>query len=108
MTSGIAYYYIDEITIECVVYDDNITIKDSYLVKDDNKKLEIIDDLLKSFSWFNECRNRNNILREWQVHNLFYSLNFKKDKTKDTDIELHQNIFLKFCYWFFSKFAKNV
>ena len=104
----IVYYYLGEIVIECIICDDNIKIKDSHLVIDDAQKLELIDDLLKSFTWFNEHRTRKDILNEWKVHNLFYKLNFKRERTKDTDIECRQRVFMKFAYWFFSKFAKNV
>ena len=108
MDSKITYYYLRKTTIECVIDDENIKIKDSYQVVDDNQKLEIIDDLLKTFVWFNDYRTREDMLNEWRVHNLCYKLKIKRSSTKDADIECKQSIFMKFAYWFFSKFAKNV
>ena len=108
MNNEITYYYLGEFTIECVIYDENIKIIDSYKVLDDEQKLIIIDDLLKTFKWFNDYRTREDMLNEWKVHNLFYKLKIKRSSTKDVDIEYKQNIFMRLAYWFFSKFAKNV
>ena len=105
--SGITYYYLEDDTIECIITDDNIHIKNSYLITSDDKKLEIIDDLLESFPWFKDHRTNKDMLSEWRVHNWFYRLNIKKNNTKDTDLEYKQNFFLKLLYAIFSKLAKK-
>lgn len=107
MISGIVYYYIGDITIEGIVTDDNISIIDSYRVVDDRDKLDIIEDLLRSFPWFDETRSSKDMLNEWRVHNFCYSINFKRKRTISVDFELRQNKILKFLYWLVSKFIKK-
>jgi len=107
LISGITYYRLENDTIECTITDENINIKDSYLVMSDDKKLEIIDDLLKTFIWFKEHRTSKDMLNEWRVHNQLYKLNIKKEHTKSVDFEYKQNIFMKFLYWLISRFIKR-
>lgn len=108
MIDNIAYYYIKEdIVIEGVISDDNISIIDSYKVTSDSDKEKIIENLLESFPWFKETRTCRDMLDEWRVHNYCYSINYQRNRTRNTDFELKQNIILKFMYWLISKFIKK-
>ena len=105
--SKISYYYLGKYTIECWVSDDSISIRDSYLVVDDELKIEIIEDLLANFKWFAYTRTAKDILNEWKVHNAFYQRGWQKERTKHTDIELKQCRGLRFAYTIASKLFKE-
>jgi len=107
MMSGITYYYIEDITIECVITDDNIQIKNSYQVTSDEDKVNIINDLLESFPWFKESRTCEDMLHEWRAHNYLYNIKFKTSHTKDVDFELKQKIIKRFLYWLISKLVRK-
>lgn len=106
-TSGIVYYYINDITLECRVYENNISIIDSYQIKSDKDKEDVIEDLLNAFVWFKEYRTTKDMLDEWRVHNFCYSINFKRSHTQTVDLELQQSRFHKFIYKLVSKFIKK-
>lgn len=107
MTNAIVYYHFEEITLECRVYDTAICIKDSHLITDDDNKKYVIDDLLNNFEWYKESRTAQDMFYEWKTHNILYEWNILKERTKDTDIELKQNRFIKFCYKVFAKIFKE-
>lgn len=73
---------------------ESICILNSYLVKDDNDKIEIIDELCFIFSQILNTRTRSDIFYEWKACNILYSKNIFKKRTRDTNIELN----LKSCY----------
>ena len=106
---SIVYYHVEDLIIECEVSSNNISIKDSYLVKKDERKKEIIRDLLQSFYWFREKRTEKDMLDEWRVHNLLYSLHLLRNHTTNTDLELNQTKVRKFLYKLVSKIThKNI
>ena len=107
MLSGINYYYIGDIIVECRVYDDNMCILDSYKVTSDEDKEYIVEDLLNSFPWFKESRTKKDMLNEWRAHNYFYSIKFRRANTQNTDIEIKLSLFHRFVYWFVSKVVRK-
>lgn len=105
--SRTAYYYLGKYTVECWVSDDSISIRDSYLITDDEYKMEVITDLLSKFRWVTETRTAKDILTEWKVHNAFYQRGWQKERTKHTDIEVKQCRLLRIAYWVASKLFKE-
>lgn len=83
----------------------NCHIVDSYLItsRKDMKKFckEILPDR------FLRYRSVGSYVREWCAHNLLYNLHIGRDRTKDCDLNLDENIFKRFCYFILSLFYLN-
>ena len=67
----------------------NMKIYDSYKVKDEKVRREILEKLLlyesMNPSWWK--RTMNSLENEWDAHNKLYNLNFKRERTKDVDLD---------------------
>jgi hypothetical protein len=70
---------------------DNSDMKmyDSYKLKNSKEQGEVIDILLeyenkRPSNW---KRTKNSMLNEWDAHNLLYSLNYQRNRTKDVDFD---------------------
>lgn len=76
---------------------DNLKFINSYLIKD-RKDMENI--LNKIFMNRNILGNRTikDMISEWVSHNRLYKLGILKQRTKTTDFEANQNIYLKMFY----------
>jgi len=44
-------------------------------------------------------RSENSIKREWASHNLAYSLNIKRERTADCDLNYEQKWYVRLAYW---------
>ena len=67
----------------------NITIYDSYLVKNDNEKIRILREIMSDPLYHKVKRNRtlNSYLKEWKAHNVLYRWGLFRNRTKDVDFE---------------------
>lgn len=66
----------------------NIKIVNSYKIKNNKLKLEIINEILdysKKYPNGNWIRTNNSMYLEWQIHNLFYSIGIKRNHTASVD-----------------------
>lgn len=88
----------------------NIQIKDSYLITNDEYKEHIIDMMMGSeeFSKRNYTRSKKSYLREWKAHNFLYSWGIHKQRTKDVDFSEKESLFKRICYFFLSNLEKNI
>ena len=88
----------------------NIQIKDSYLITNDKHKEYIIDTMMSSEK-FNEqkyTRSKKSYLREWQAPNVLYKWGIQKQRTKDVDFSEHEPLFKRVCYFLLSIISKNI
>lgn len=88
--------------INMKVYDNVITIYDSYLMT----KKEFMNTLYFMRRIYTDNKvllNRNNysLLCEWAAHKLLFKLGLFKDRTKDVDLNLFSNIFIDIAYYVF-------
>lgn len=95
-------------TITCIISKNNITIKDSWLVKDVADMKAIIEIIKKRASrrGITFQRTEDSWIREWKAHNLLYNINYKRDRTADVDLNESESAFKRFCYFFLSLFYK--
>ena len=47
-------------------------------------------------------RSINSLVSEWKAHNRLYKLGYKKERTKDVDLDLNETWFRKLLYWIIS------
>lgn len=89
---------------------ENIQIKDSYLIKSDGDKEQIIDMMMGSEDFKNQnyTRSKKSYLREWKAHNFLYSWGIQKQRTKDVDFSEKESLFTRICYFFLSNLGKNI
>ena len=85
--------------INMKVYDNVITIYDSYLMT----KKEFMNTLYFMRRIYIDNKvllNRNNysLLCEWAVHKVLFKLGILKDRTKDVDLNLFSSIFINIIY----------
>lgn len=88
----------------------NIQIKDSYLITNDKHKEYIIDTILnsKEFAERKYTRSKKSYLREWKAHNFLYKLGIQKQRTKDVDFSEYELLFKRICYFLLSIISKNI
>lgn len=91
--------------MEYYINDDNIHMIDSYKIS----KYEFKDILNRMRSKFtnNVLKNRSNysLICEWSIHNLLYNFNIYKSRTKDTDLNHPQPLYIKIIYNIFGPIA---
>ena len=69
--------------------DPDIKIYDSYKIKDEQLQKEILDKLL----YYEEIhpsdweRTKTSMVNEWYAHNLLYNMNYKRERTRDVDLD---------------------
>lgn len=85
----------------------NIKIKNSYLIKNDNEKLNIILELKDIFKKELENRTIEDIFYEWKAHNILYQKRLFRKRTEDTDLEINQKKLLKIGYRIICKIFKE-
>lgn len=91
--------------MECKVKENRIKVYDSYLVRkaDFEKELADIKNRYTGHCVWN--RSIQSLKREWAAHNLLYSLNIRREKTKDVDFDYPQGFFHRFAYFILGSFA---
>ena len=80
------------------VYDWGISLIDSYLVPKArfSKDLQSIKNLHPNNAIWG--RSDLSLRREWGAHNLAYALNFKRERTKDCDLNIGQKWYVRLAY----------
>lgn len=81
------------------IHGDRIKLFESYLIPKANfqKELDKIRNLHPTCRIWK--RSDGNIKREWASHNLAYSLNIRRDKTADADLDYEPKWYHNFAYW---------
>ena len=78
--------------VVCEIYDANIHIRDSYKIKSKSKMIEILYAIKHKYP---DCktflRNEKSLLSEWRAHNRLYCIGYKRNHTKDVDLEYPVN-----------------
>lgn len=100
-------YTVDTITVFVAINDNHFTIFDSYKVKNDTYKYLFLEQILTDFPKIAKMRKTKTLLKEWKVHNAFYNRGWLIKRTKDTDFEYKQNIFMRVAYSICSKLFKE-
>lgn len=87
------------------IYGDRIKLFESYLVKKANfqKELDKIRNLHPSCRIWK--RSDASLKREWAAHSLAYSLNIRRDKTADCDLDYEQKWYVILGYYIVGTFA---
>lgn len=86
--------------MEYIVTTNNIHIIDSYKIskKDFDKVLKTIEVKEKGNTIVFDNRSFKSLKREWAVHNLAYSLNISRPRSKDVDLNYPQKWYVSFLY----------
>lgn len=88
------------------ISEDNTCILDSYKVQGINDMLSILHKIQEEADE-NSAVNKRGIcgmIHEWRTHNLLYSLNIQKDRTRSVDLNLNQPWYVKVAYSLLSPF----
>ena len=77
---------------------DRVKLFDSYAVskKDFATELHVIQYMNPRCRLWH--RSEKSLIREWASHNLAYSLNYKREKTADVDLNYEQKWYVKLAY----------
>lgn len=99
----------NEFDLRVNISDDNTTIFDSYKVHNYSDMRGIINAIKDEANKLCAIHNRSvsGMIYEWRVHNLLYSLNICKDRTKDVDLESNQPWYMKTIYFILSPLYFN-
>ena len=89
-------------TISYSANNDCWTIIDSYEIKDRKSMEDILKLISKDYPMLSN-RTISDMVDEWRVHNMLYTLHLWRKRTRTVDIERDQNKILKFLYRFLSK-----
>lgn len=101
-------YYLGGLSVECILSENSVKIKNSYKITDDERKKSILGRLLVDFPYLKkQGRNIKNMFNEWKAHNILYQHNFKVNSVKDTDLEIKQKFIYKVGYFLISHFMKE-
>jgi len=100
---------INDIELSVFFSNNNIHIRDSYLVKSDEDKIEILDAIISSDEYIKENHNRSrgSYLREWKAHNVLYEWGIAPSRTASVDLNEDEGLFRRICYFFLSKLEKK-
>lgn len=95
------------LVIKAHVTEDNTTILDSYRIKKYSDMRSVLYRLSTRVGEDYDIlykRTMPNLVREWRVHNMFYSLGIMRKRTKDVDFEVKQPWYMKALYFILSPF----
>ncbi len=87
----------------------NIHIRDSYLIKNDEDKIKMLDLIMGSdeYAKGNHNRSRDSYLIEWKAHNVLYEWGIAPSRTASVDLNEDESLFRRICYFFLSKLEKK-
>ena len=89
----------------------NIHIQNSYLIGPKIVIKSFLNEMMES-SYFKEIRKAGftrsykSMLREWAAHNLLYEFKYKREQTKDVDLNEKESFFKKLGYTILSLFYR--
>lgn len=78
----------------------NCHIVDSYKVTSSKEMKEFINANLR-IAPFN-IRNALSYVHEWKAHNFLYKIGYKRERTKDVDLNFDETFFHRLAYFFLS------
>ena len=88
--------------IQFTLSDNNCHIINGYLTRSRDMMVEFCKEVLPSR--FIKTRPINSYVAEWRAHNLLYDLHLFRSHTRDTDLNLDENKFVRFLYRIVSLF----
>ena len=85
--------------LDIIVSDNNIKIKDSFKVSKKDFKT-ILNELRYKYTSNNVLLNRKNcsMKLEWATHNFLYLIGYKRERTKDVDLNYPQKWYINIAY----------
>ena len=102
--------YITKVNYKTIYYNvsgdkSNVSIIDSYLIKEDADK----NDFIKHLHEIGLLTGRSEISlwREWKAHNILYQWGMFKERTQNTDLNENESWFRRLGYFFISLLFKE-
>lgn len=88
------------------VSEDNTSILDSYKVKSIGDMKGILSEIRSKADSSMAVNNRSifSMVNEWRVHNLLYTFNIQRDRTRSVDLDTNQPWYMKIAYTVLSPF----
>ena len=90
-------------TVSYYMTDANVHIEDSYLIRSNETKKEILTIILSN-TVFAYKRTIGSWLREWRAHNVLYKWGYQPDRTKSVDLNEDETQIRKIGYFLLSIF----
>jgi hypothetical protein len=91
--------YYNDIELIISVSENNVNIKNSFKVKSKRDMYKIIKQIKCKYPENNISKISDFILvQEWATHNLCYSLNIYRERTKDVDLDYNKKWYYKIAY----------
>lgn len=83
------------------VYDNNISIKDSYLIRKKSDMRDFLETVRKLYPTNTVliCRSDRSLIREWRAHNHFYNLGIFRSRTVNVDLDYPQKWYMNVIYF---------
>ena len=91
----------------------DIRVPDSYLVNDKEKIAQAVGLIRSQAGVWDKMlaagydRTEKSMCQEWAAHNLLYDIGYKRDHTKDVDMDNAESGWRKMGYWFLSLFYRG-
>lgn len=100
---------INDTKITVSFFERNIHIKDSYQIKNDKDKEQLLDTVINSNEYItgNYSRTKASYLREWKAHNTLYEWGISPERTGSVDLNDDESLLRRICYFFLSKLEKT-
>lgn len=93
------YIYINDIELPISVSASNVHIENSYKVKSKSNMYCVIKHIKEKFPEHDINKLSDFILvQEWASHNLCYTFNIYRDRTKDVDLDFNKKWYIKMIY----------
>lgn len=100
---------MDVYDFKVTITSNNINIKNSYKVTS-RERMKVILNIIKEYvEDYDEGietpfdhRSIKSMVREWVAHNNLYTLGYKKEQTKDIDLDYPQKWYISVIYWVLS------
>lgn len=100
---------MDVYDFKVTITSNNINIKNSYKVTS-RERMKVILNIIKEYvEDYDEGietpfdhRSIKSMVREWVAHNNLYTLGYKKEQTKDIDLNYPQKWYIPAVYWVLS------
>lgn len=90
-------------TVSYYMTNANVHIEDSYLIRSNETKKEILTAILSN-TIFAYKRTIGSWLREWRAHNVLYRWGYQPDRTKSVDLNEDETQIRKIGYFLLSIF----
>lgn len=100
---------INDTNITVSFFKGNILIENSYQIKNDKDKEQLLDAVINSNEYItgNYSRTKTSYLREWKAHNTLYEWGISPERTGSVDLNDDESLLRRICYFFLSKLEKT-